>query len=119
MSADDLGAQLAGWGKVALLETRGRRSGHGVRVAVGYVREPDGSLLVASGSADADWAANLDAEPSCTVTIGEESGTYRAEPLDDAAAGGVVRGLILRYGTPAEKLGNGVAFRLRRVEDAL
>ena len=115
MSADELGAQLAGWGKVALLDTRGRRSGRDVRVAVGYVRESDGGLLVAAGSVNAAWAANLDADPECLVTIGDVTATYLAEPLDDAGAARVVRELILRYGTPAETLGHGPAFRLRPV----
>ena len=113
MTADELGAQLAGWGKVALVETRGRRTGQLVRVAVGYVLEPDGSLLVAAGSPGADWAANLDADPACTVTIGDVVASYVADPLEGPDAGRAVRELILRYGTPAETLGRGPAFRLR------
>jgi deazaflavin-dependent oxidoreductase (nitroreductase family) len=111
--ADEIGEQLAGWGTVALLETRGRITGGVSRAAVGYVEEPDGSLLVAAGSPDADWARNLEAEPTCRVTIGVRTGEYAAEALDAADAAGVVRQLILRYGTPAERLGRGPAFRLR------
>ena len=40
---DELGEQLADWGKVIRLETRGRTSGRSVEVALGYVEEPDGS----------------------------------------------------------------------------
>jgi deazaflavin-dependent oxidoreductase (nitroreductase family) len=111
--ADDLGEQLAGWGKVALLQTRGRITGRDVSTAVGFVEEPDASLLVAAGSPDADWARNLEADPSCRVTIGTATAEYHAEPLHGTEAAGAVRELILRYGTPAEGLGRGPAFRLR------
>ena len=112
---DELGEQLAGWGKVLRLETRGRVSGRSVEVAVGYVTEADGSLLVAAGDPDADWARNLDADPAAGVTIGDDE-TYdvTAERLDGPAAARAVRELILRYGTPAERLGRGPAYRLRR-----
>jgi deazaflavin-dependent oxidoreductase (nitroreductase family) len=111
---DALGEQLAGWGKVLRLETRGRASGRPVEVAIGYVQEPDGSVLVAAGSADADWARNLEAEPHCRVTLGDASWSAAAEPLEGPEAHRAVRELILRYGTPAERLGTGPAFRLRR-----
>lgn len=112
---DELGEQLAGWGVVLRLETRGRVSGRPLEVALGYVEEPDGSLLVAAGSANADWARNLDADPRCRVTLAGASWPADAEPLEGADAHQVVRALILRYGTPAEKLGAGPAFRLRPV----
>ncbi len=38
-----------------------------------------------------------------------------AEPLEQADAGRLVTGLILKYGTSAERLGRGPAFRLRPV----
>jgi deazaflavin-dependent oxidoreductase (nitroreductase family) len=111
---DEIGDQLAGWGKVVRIETQGRRSGERRSVAVGYVEEPDGSLLVAAGSGDADWARNLDLDPRCRVEIAEEAWTAVAEALDDAEAARAVRELILKYGTPAERLGRGPAYRLRR-----
>jgi len=84
-------------------------------VAVGYVEEPDGSLLVSAGSPEADWARNLEADPRCRVTLGERSWEARAQPLDEADHRRAVRELILRYGTPAERLGRGPSFRLRPV----
>ena len=111
---DEIGEQLAGWGKVVRLETRGRRSGQRVVVAVGYIEEPDGSLLVAAGSDEAAWARNLLANPSVGVSVGGETWLGVAEPLAGADAARAVRELILRYGTPAERLGRGPAFRLRR-----
>jgi deazaflavin-dependent oxidoreductase (nitroreductase family) len=98
---------------VATLETRGRVSGRTVATAVGFVDEPDGSLLVAAGDPDADWALNLLASPAARVTVGERSWSVAAEPLDDADDARAVRALILRYGTPAERLGAGTSFRLR------
>lgn len=111
---DEIGEQLAGWGKVLRLETQGRTSGAAVAVAVGYVEEPDGSVLVAAGSADADWARNLEADPSCRVSVGDDAWSATAEPLEGPDAHRAVRELILRYGTPAERLGVGPVFRLRR-----
>ena len=88
-------------------------SGRTVAVAVGFLDEPDGSLLVASGEPDADWARNLEADARCRLTVGERSWDAVAEPLDRAEAARAVAGMILKYGTPAERLGRGQAFRLR------
>jgi deazaflavin-dependent oxidoreductase (nitroreductase family) len=110
---DTYGEQLAGWGKVVLLETTGRVSGRPVRGAVGFVLEPDGSLLVAAGSPSAHWASNLLADPACHGTIGDVRRAYRAEELDGPDRSRAVTELILKYGTPAERLGAGPAFRLR------
>ena len=109
----DIGRQLAMWGKVAIIETRGRISGQSARAAVGFLVEPDGSILVAAGDPDAAWARNLEADARCLVTIGEVSGSYDAEPLDGPERNAAIAGLIMRYGTPAEGLGRGPTFRLR------
>jgi deazaflavin-dependent oxidoreductase (nitroreductase family) len=110
---DDVGDQLTEWGKVVRIETHGRRSQRRVAAAVGFVEEPDGALLVAAGEPEADWARNLEADPDCVLTMGDRTWHAVAEVLDRAAAAVVVRDLILRYGTPAERLGRGPAFRLR------
>ncbi len=108
----DLGEQLAAWGKAALIETRGRVSGRAARAHVGFIDAPDGSIVVAAGPG-AHWAANLLAEPRCTVTV--DGRTFRgiAEPLSGPELAAAIRNLILRYGTPAERLGSGPAFRIR------
>jgi len=60
---------------------------------VGYVDEPDGSVLVAAGDG-AHWALNLFADPTVDVEVGE-------------------RGFAAVAETPAERLGRGASFRLR------
>ena len=85
-------------------------------MALGYVEEPDGSLLIAAGAPEADWARNLDVDPRCRVAVGETAWPDAiAEPLGEPDAQRAVRELILKYGTPAERLGRGPAYRLRRV----
>ena len=84
-------------------------------MAVGYVDEPDGSVLVAAGDS-ARWALNLLDDPHVDVEIGVRAFAALAEPLDAAAHARAIRGLILRYGTPAERLGRGPSFRLRPVD---
>lgn len=108
-----MAAELASWGKVAVIEARGRRSGQMRSTAVGFIDESDGALLVAASDWHTDWALNLIADASCRVSIGDVTGSYVAERLDDAAGAAAVTALILRYGTPAERLGAGPAFRLR------
>ena len=57
-------------GRYARLAIRGRTSGAARSVNVGFVEEPDGSLLVAAGAPDASWALNLLADPECIVMVG-------------------------------------------------
>ena len=113
---DAYGEQLAAWGKVVLLETTGRVSGQPRRTAVGFVEEPDGSLLVAAGSAEARTGPRTSSpNPACHGTIGEARRAYVAEEVDGPDRARAIAELILKYGTPAEGLGAGPAFRLRPV----
>lgn len=75
-------------------------------------------MLVAAGSDDTDWGRNLFADPQCVVTVAGERWAGVAEPLEATEAALAVRELILRYGTPAERLGRGPAFRIRRAKPA-
>jgi deazaflavin-dependent oxidoreductase (nitroreductase family) len=111
---DPIGDELAGWGKVALLETVGRTSGKKVKSAVGFVEGNDGALYLAAGSDSADWALNLRAQPRCRATIGERTHSYAAHEIEGAERADAVTALILKYGTPAERLGHGPVFRLER-----
>ena len=87
-------------------------------MTVGFVDEPDGSILVAAGSPDSRWAANLLADPTVEVVAGGRSFRGIAEPLEDRdpRRGRAVRGLILRYGTPSEGIGSGQMFAIREAE---
>ena len=107
---------LVAWGRTLRLETRGRISGRTATAVVGFVERPDGTLVVAAGSPDAGWARNLVEDPACRVTIGDDAWAAVATPLGREAHVAAVRELILRYGTPAENLGAGPSFELRRVE---
>jgi deazaflavin-dependent oxidoreductase (nitroreductase family) len=110
---DPFGADLVAWGRALALTTRGRRTGRPVIAVVGFVEETDGSYRVAAGNPDAHWAANLRADPACTTRVGEVVTARIAEELDGDEKARTVVDLILRYGTPAESLGIGPAFRLR------
>jgi hypothetical protein len=88
-------------------------SGRDVVVAVGFIEAPDGTLLIAAGDPNADWARNLEADAGCTVALADRTWSAVAEPLAAPEARHAVRELILKYGTPAEGLGRGPAFRLR------
>src|SRR5262245_13320045 len=105
-------AAMAAHGDVAVIEVPGRVTGRLRRGGVGYVREAAGSLLVAASAEHTQWARNLEAAGPCRVTIGDGEGRYDVQRLPDAERGTVVVALILRYGTPAERLGAGPAFRL-------
>ena len=76
--------------------------------------EADGSILVAANERAA-WALNLVADPNVQVEVGGRRFEAVAEPLSPTDHAVAVRGLILRYGTPAERLGRGSSFRLRPV----
>lgn len=105
--------ELVALGRVAHLRMHGRVSGEPRSVAVGFVEEPDGSVLVAANAPGSDWAQNLLADPAVSVEIGDRRFEATAEPLERPEHGRAVGGLILRYGTPSEGLGRGPSFRLR------
>jgi deazaflavin-dependent oxidoreductase (nitroreductase family) len=111
-SPDAIGQELARWGKVAIIRTRGRVTGRPATAAVGFVEQPDSSLLVAAGAQDADWALNLRAELTCSASIGDTTAVYSASELSGTERNSAVMQLILKYGTPAERLGRGPAYRL-------
>jgi len=105
---------LVAWGRVLRIETTGRVTGRPARATVGFVERDDGTLVVAAGSPNASWGLNLLREPGCRVTIADVSWAAVARPLQGAEHAAAVRDLILRYGTPAERLGAGPSFELAR-----
>jgi hypothetical protein len=88
-------------------------------VTVGYVAEPDGSILVAAGAPDSGWARNLLVDPTVDVVADGRSFRGIADALDDRdpRRGRAVRELILRHGTPSEGLGSGPIFVIRPVDE--
>jgi deazaflavin-dependent oxidoreductase (nitroreductase family) len=109
---DPLDDDLLAVGKVILLVTRGRRSGQPRQATIGFVAQSDGSLLVAAGAESTNWARNLVVEPACIVQRLDQRRRFRAERLSGPQHHAAVSALILKYGTPAERLGAGPAFRL-------
>jgi deazaflavin-dependent oxidoreductase (nitroreductase family) len=112
VSADPLADDLAAWGKVIRLHTTGRRSGRRRTVTIGFAEEDDGSLLVAAASDATGWAANLRAMPACIVERAGQRTRCSAETLQGSERAAAITRLVLKYGTPAERLGAGPAFRL-------
>lgn len=107
-----LEADLVAWGKVIRIETRGRRSGLTHQATIGFVDGDTDVLLVAAADDGAQWAQNLIADASCRVERDGVTTERRAQRLAGEEHSAVISRLILKYGTPAERQGNGPAFRL-------
>ena len=109
--------ELVASGRFVRIEARGSQSGLDRPVTVGFIDDDaqPGCLLVAATAPDAAWARNLLADPACHARVADRSFDAVAEPLDRVEHARAIRGLILRYGTPAEGLGHGPSFRLRPV----
>jgi deazaflavin-dependent oxidoreductase (nitroreductase family) len=103
---------LVAWGRVARIETRGRRTGRPIPVVVGFVERANGSIVVAATAPQAAWALNLEADAHCRVTIGDDTWDAVGRRLVGPEHAAAVRDLILRYGTPSEGLGSGPSFEL-------
>jgi hypothetical protein len=115
MSDDrSLAADLAAWGKVIVIETKGRSSGRSRVVSVGFVDDggDPATYLVAASDEATHWARNLLHTPVCFVTADAIRRPYLATPLEGEESQAVATELILKYGTPSERLGGGRAFRL-------
>jgi deazaflavin-dependent oxidoreductase (nitroreductase family) len=112
---EEMEAELVASGRFARIETRGTVSGLARSVTIGFVDDESvpGAIFVAAGTPTTAWAANLLADPACRVELADRSFDAIAEPLEPAEHARAVRDLILRYGTPAERLGHGASFRLR------
>jgi deazaflavin-dependent oxidoreductase (nitroreductase family) len=113
-------ADLVASGRFVRIEMRAERSGGQRSVTVGYVEDPaglSGAILVAAGAPDSVWARNLLDDPACRVVIGDRRFDAIAEPLEGPDHARTIAAMILRYGTPAERLGAGQSFRLRPVDE--
>ena len=89
-------------------------------VTVGFVDDTvvEGAVMVAAGEPATAWAQNLIEQPACRVQIGDREFDAVAELLQRSDHDRALAAMILRYGTPAEGLGRGPAFRLRPVAAA-
>jgi deazaflavin-dependent oxidoreductase (nitroreductase family) len=111
---------LTAWGKTIVLESVGRASGRPRRVTLGFIAEDSGAILIAASEDTSRWARNLLAEPRCHVERdGSRVPSYAAR-LSSEESHAVVARLILKYGTPSERLGGGPAFRVSpRADDGV
>ena len=98
-------------GYVGDLITTGRRSGRPRRVTVGFVRDRDGTILVAAQVPASAWAANLGSDPRCEFTVRGRSRRYVARELSDPERAAVIRRIRRRY-VGDSRYGRGPAFRL-------
>lgn len=64
-----LGARMSTSGRFVQIETRGRTSGQWRATPLAYVEGEDGTLVVRAGHANADWALNLLAKPTCRAPL--------------------------------------------------
>ena len=108
----DMADDLVAWGRIIELETRGRRSGLPRRVAIGYVTRADGSLAVAATDPETHWARTCSRDLRCRVRDEHGWRDCVATALEGDEHNETVTALVLRYGTPAERLGMGPSFRL-------
>ena len=107
---------LVAWGRVLRIETIGRVTGRPARAVVGFVEREDGSLAIAAGSRRPAGAATSSGSLPAGSRSRIETWSAEARPLAGAAHAAAVRDLILRYGSPAEGLGEGPSFELHRRE---
>ncbi|MFO1540154.1 MAG: nitroreductase family deazaflavin-dependent oxidoreductase [Chloroflexota bacterium] len=107
------GARMAKSGRFGLSETVGRSTGRRHATPVGYVRTPDGALLVGAGAAGAHWAQNLVANPACRASSRRATRDYAAHVLAGAEREDALRAIKGRYGPGmADRIGAGPVFRL-------
>ena len=88
-----------------------RSSRADVRTAVGFVEDDDGTCSWLPAT-----SVGLGAQPARQSSvhghIEERTADYTAREVSEADRGPAVVALILKYGTPAERLGRGPVFRL-------
>lgn len=98
-------------GYVGDLITTGRRNGRPHSVTVGFVRDRDGTILVAAQRPNSAWAGNLGKDPRCEFTVRGSARRVVARELSGTEREAAIRRIRMRYaGDP--RYGPGPAFRL-------
>lgn len=110
-----MGERMAASGRMAMIETIGRRSGRAIRTPVGYVRLPDGRVWLGAGRAGAHWPRNLVANPRCRIRITDAELDCVATELHGPERSEAVAAIRARYGAPAARVGTGPVFVLEPV----
>ena len=101
-------------GYVGELMTTGRRSGKPRFAITGFVREGDGSLLVAAQATDSAWVNNLRSTQECEFRVQNRTDRFVAYELSGTERDTAIRRIRRRYFGDTRYLA-GAAFRLTRV----
>ena len=104
-------------GYIGDLTTTGRRSGRLHSVTVGFVRDRDGSILVAAQRPGSAWAGNLGKDPRCVFTVRRSIRHLVARELSGTEREAAIRRIRRRYAGD-RRYGLGPAFRLCPTEPA-
>ena len=99
-------------GYVGDLTTTGRRSGRPHSVPVGFVRDRDGTILIAAQRPNSAWAGNLGKDPRCEFTVRRSARRFVARELSGTEREAAIRRIRRRYGGDP-RYGPGPAFRVR------
>ena len=84
LTSGAIGGQMAGL-KVLLLTTTGRKTGQLRTTPLGYFKQDNNFVIIASnGGADRNpaWFYNLKSNPQVTIQIGKQQLAAKAEPAD-------------------------------------
>lgn len=108
-----MGERMAASGRMAVIETTGRRTGRRHRTPVGYVEHPDGRVWLGAGREEAHWPRNLIADPACRLRLRDDEAAYEARELAGEERAAAVAAIRAKYGAPAARVGTGPVFELR------
>lgn len=90
-------------GRVGRLTTIGRRTGRPRLAYVGIVPLDGGRYLIGAGGPGRSWAANLRANPTCTLETRDGSGRFRARLLAQDERAAAAAAMAARMGPMARR----------------
>ena len=94
-----------------------RRAGSAARPRSGFIRRPDGAIVIAAGGDGRGWPANLRADPRCTLDIKGTREAYVASLLDGAERDDAIRAFVAAMGRVASNTRWTDVFVLHAVSD--